>query len=83
MERGFDIGTDEGLLNVRKFVDELEFECWHIDGVLVGYIVAFAKATGIAEDTIPRDSVYSRNLHKYFSPEIDWKRHNKKPGRPG
>jgi len=80
MEKGFNIGMDEGVQNVRKFIDQLEFECWHIDAILVGYIVAFTKAIAIADETIPKDSIYFQNLPKYFSPEIDWKQKHAESG---
>ena len=70
MEREHNLTSDEGIRAVCQFIDVLEFQSWQISAVLMGYVVLFAKAFGIHDQTEQRDSICLRNLHKYFSPEI-------------
>jgi len=70
LERGHNLGSDEGIQAVQSFIQSLESHAWQISAVLMGYIVLFSKAFGIHDHIGQRDSIYMRNLHKYFSPEI-------------
>lgn len=69
-EPEYTLGTPDGVGRVEKYISEMEFLAWHIDAVLMGYIVVFAKALGITESVQTKDSIYMRNLHKYFSPHL-------------
>lgn len=69
-ERGFNPGDSEGIANLRKFIDEIECQCWHIGATLMGYLLIFAKIVGIHDEMVPQNSVYFTNLHKYFTSSL-------------
>lgn len=69
-EKGYSLGSDEDIQRVQDFISDLEFHAWMIDAVLMGYVIAFAKALGM---DAPEDSITERNRHKYFSPVINFK----------
>jgi hypothetical protein len=70
LERGYSLGSDEGIKKVEDFIQDLEQKMWFIDSILMGYIVAFSKSFGV----IQKDSITERNRHKYFTPEIKFKK---------
>lgn len=59
-----------GIAKLHLFIDDMEAQCWHIDAILMGYIVFFVKALGVHKEIMPKDSIYFNNLEKYFVPAI-------------
>ena len=72
VEPGFIPDDDEGIANIRTFLNELEHDCWYITSILRGYATMFVKVMGF-DDIIPTDSITFKNNHKYFAPVIDFK----------
>jgi hypothetical protein len=72
-EKEYNLGSDDGIKHVYSFLADLEFYAWHIDAVLMGYIIIFTKALGIHDKIINPDHIYFQILHKYFSPQLNFK----------